>query len=223
MGFGQINSEKVDFLHLPFGACEPRKKPTKKSCIFVTVCERNLSCEKRGMLRLWFGKIPPNKQRLVEAIFFSSRLSKLEMLSYLWQPHCPIMRQKFPQGGCIMKMAWTYGTLWPKGTLNEVVEFPCHPGTLIISGHLLDASSKTKWIRLKERQTNRDRKHLEVQVPCLCAWIPKKNHHVRGQKTFFQGFIIHGATKNRRKIRKKNDKKPGDPILNKKLPPLWSE
>ena len=141
----------------------------------------------------------------------SLQIRNVEMLMATTLSHS--VAKIFPQGGCIMKMAWTYGILWPRGTLNKIVECLCHPGTLIISGHLLDASSKTKWTRLKERQTNRDRKHhLEVQVPCLCAWIPKRITMFGGKRLFFRDlYIIHGATKNRRKIRKKTTKNLGIP------------
>ena len=259
MGFGQINSDKgglpsCSVWSFSTSAENPHEEIVLSwLCVNGTVCERNLSFEKGGIC--WghdSQKYPQSKQRnpstcLLEAIIFvepsSLQIRNVEMLMATTLSHS--VAKIFPQGGCIMKMAWTYGILWPRGTLNKIVECQCHPGTLIISGHLLDASSKTKWTRLKERQTNRDRKHhLEVQVPCLCAWIPKRLSPCIGgilyrSLVFFKtGFNFYKyilwsniqkeppfwvvdssyGFMEEHKTPKRRRKKTGDPIVNREAP-----
>ena len=247
MGFGQINSDKVDFLHVLFGDSEPQKIP-RKNRVVVTVCERNLSFEKRGMLRSWFGKIPPNKQRLVEAMFFfepSLQTRNVELLMATTLSH---YAAKIPQAGCIMKKAWTCGTLWPpRGTLNKVVECPCHPGALIISDHLLDASSKNK-VNLIERKTNKSRSKASsgsrstmfmcmhfirlwscMGILCRSLFFFKKGFNffyiytinIQKEPPFWVVDSSYGFMEQPKTREKKNGKKPGDPIVDRKLPPLW--
>ena len=80
------------------------RKSTRMNRAIVPVCEWNLSCKLRYMLRyaeVMIRKNPPNKQTNKQtnkqrnpatcpfrAIFFESHLCKLKMLSCLWQPHC---------------------------------------------------------------------------------------------------------------------------------------
>ena len=140
IGFGQIHSEKVDFLHVPFGASQPQQKiPTKKSCIYGPVCEpKPLMWKKRYMLRSWFGKIPPNKQRLVEAIFFRAVFANSKCWAAIWQATLSHYAAKnIPPGWLHHEKGLNLMVFCGQGTLNEVVECPCHPGTLIIFDHFV--------------------------------------------------------------------------------------
>ena len=104
IGFGQIHSEKVDFLHVPFGASQPQQKiPTKKSpqrnrVFWSCVWTEPLMWKKRYMLRSWFGKIPPNKQRLVEAIFFRAVFANSKCWAAYGSHIVPLCGKNIPPG-----------------------------------------------------------------------------------------------------------------------------
>ena len=65
IGFGQIHSEKVDFLHVPFGASQPQQKiPTKKSCILVLCVNRTSHVKKEVYVEVMIRKDPPKQTKI---------------------------------------------------------------------------------------------------------------------------------------------------------------
>ena len=92
------------------------ENPQEEIVYFRVKCVNRTSCEKRGMVEVMIRKNPPKHTKSSWGhLFFEPSLQtrNVELLMATTLSH---YAAKFPQGGCIMKKAWTCGI---QGTLNE--------------------------------------------------------------------------------------------------------
>ena len=157
MGFGQINSDKVDFM---FCLELLNLRKSRRNRVFSCLCVHGTShVGKEVYVEIMIRKNPPKQTKISWGhLFFRAVFANSKCWAAYGNHIVPLCGKNIPPG-------WLHHenglNLWYSGTLNEW-HFV----------HLWSIIRRFLEIRLKERQTNRDRKHhQEVQVPCLCAWI----------------------------------------------------